>query len=88
MIRAVLYDRGKPIVVLGLSEENMVRLHAGQPVQVNLKHLDPNGPPTDLPDIEVVIAFDDGGLAPQLMNLGEARPINSDSRAQRRVWPS
>lgn len=61
MIRAVLWDKqhlNGPTVLLGLGKENMARLHEGQPVLVNLKHLDPVGPDTALPDINIVITLE------------------------------
>jgi hypothetical protein len=49
---------GKQIVLLGLEPQNLDRLREGQPVRVNLRHLDPGGNPLDeLPDIDVVIFF-------------------------------
>jgi len=69
VIRALLYTAdGKPIVILGLGPENMRRLEGGEPVRVNLKRFDPGGRETDMPDIDVVIAFDDGSLTPTLMD--------------------
>ena len=78
MIRAVLRDvrSGKATVLLGLGAENMDRLAAGEPVKVNLRHLDPttNGM-TDLPDIDIVIAFDDGGLGIALLDQKASRGV-------------
>lgn len=49
---------GTPFVMLGLEPANMDRLREGQPIRVNLRHLDPDGPPVEqLPDLEVVIFF-------------------------------
>ena len=53
---AVPAAHGKPNVVLGLEEENFALLKEGKPIRVNLHNLDPDGPPTDLPDITVMIA--------------------------------
>jgi hypothetical protein len=61
MIRAVLWDKrheNPPTVLLGLEAVNMARLQEGQPVMVNLKHLDPDGPDTQLPDINIVITLE------------------------------
>jgi hypothetical protein len=44
-------------VLLGLDAENMARLREGEPVQVNLRNLDPDEPREDLPDLDVVIFF-------------------------------
>lgn len=58
MIRSVARDAdGKPVVLLGLEAQNMDRLRDGQPVRVNLRRLVPGGPPTDLPDIDVVVFY-------------------------------
>ena len=69
MIRAILHKAdGSPMVVLGLGEENMRRLRNGEPIKVNLKRLDPTGGETELPDIDVVVVFDDGTLTPTLLD--------------------
>lgn len=39
MIKAVLRDRTGPVVLLGLSGENVTRLMAGEPILVNLAEL-------------------------------------------------
>jgi hypothetical protein len=53
---------GKSLVVLGLGPINIRRLEKGEPILVNLRKLDPHGQATRLPDIDVLIAFDDGKL--------------------------
>jgi hypothetical protein len=61
MIRAVLTPKGgePESVILGLDEENIKRLREGKPINVNLRHLDPDGPPTEkLPNLNIVIAYD------------------------------
>lgn len=56
MIRAVGSDEdGLPMVFLGLDDENLRRLTTDQPIRVNLARLDPDGAPTDLPPITVVV---------------------------------
>ncbi len=69
MIRALMHtDEGKPIVLLGFGPENMRRLQGGEPIRFNLKHLDPSGAETDLPDVDVLIVFDDGTLTTTLLD--------------------
>jgi hypothetical protein len=61
MIRAVLWDKqhtNPPTVLLGLGAENLARLKEGKPVLVNLRHLDPDGPDTQLPDINIAITLE------------------------------
>lgn len=60
MIRAVLTPKGgePETVLLGLDEENISRLRNNKPIKVNLLHLDPDGPPTKLPNLNIVIAYD------------------------------
>lgn len=61
MIRAVLTPKGgePETIILGLDEVNITRLKDNKPIKVNLHHLDPDGPPRDdLPDINIVIAYD------------------------------
>lgn len=36
---------GTPLVILGLSRENTVRLLAGQPIQLRVEQIDPRLPP-------------------------------------------
>ena len=49
---------GTPFVMLGLDAQNLARVREGQPIQVNLRHLDPDGPPVEqLPDLNVIIYF-------------------------------
>lgn len=55
MIRLGLTVNGRPTVILGLTPENLRRMAEGQPAQVNLRDLDPDGPPTPLPDVDVLI---------------------------------
>jgi hypothetical protein len=57
VIRVLAHAGDKPVVMLGLDAQGLNRLREGQPIQVNLRHLDPTGAPTDLPDIDVVIFF-------------------------------
>ena len=91
MIRAFLHgDNGKPIVLLGLGEDNMARLRHGEPIRVNLRHLDPTGQGvTELPDVDVVIAFDDGSMTPALLAHAQfvAEPAERPP-TQRRGWPA
>lgn len=49
----------KKAVILGLDPENVERLLKGEPIRVNLNELDPDGPPTGLPDIDVYVAATD-----------------------------
>jgi hypothetical protein len=60
MIRAVLTPKGgePETVILGLDEVNIQRLRDNKPIRVNLHHLDPDGPPTKLPNINIVIVYD------------------------------
>lgn len=45
MIKAVARDAfGQPLVILGLSGENMTRLMADEPILINLADLDPGLP--------------------------------------------
>lgn len=56
MIRAIGSDEnGMPVVFFGLDDENLRRLKFDQPIRINLARLDPDGVPTDLPSITVVI---------------------------------
>lgn len=50
MIKAVSGSKDAPVVFLGLSRENTVRLLANQPIPVKLRELHP-----DLPDVTVVL---------------------------------
>lgn len=59
MIRLGLTLDGRRTVVLGLEPVNLERLTKGEPIKVNLRNLDPDGPPTPLPDIDVYIAATD-----------------------------
>lgn len=56
MIRLALTLDGTPTVVLGLEPVNMARLARGEPIKVNLRMLDPDGPPTSLPDVDLYVA--------------------------------
>ena len=49
----------RPTVVLGLDAVNFGRIARGEPIKVNLRDLDPDGPPTGLPDIDVLIGATD-----------------------------
>lgn len=71
MIRAVLtpHDGSPATVVLGLDEVNIERLRQNKPIHVNLHHLDPGGKPTDLPNINVVLAYDNDELREWLQNM-------------------
>jgi len=70
MIRALLTQKdGKPLVLLGLEPVNLNRLREGQPIKVNLRQLDPDGPPTDLPDIDVAVFFAGGDELRMLEDL-------------------
>lgn len=64
MIRAVLtpHDGSPATVVLGLDEVNIERLRQNKPIYVNLHHLDPGGDPTNLPNVNVVLAYDNDDL--------------------------
>jgi hypothetical protein len=55
---AVVNDQDRPMaVVLGLEPVNIARLEDGEPIRVNLRHLDPRGPEVpELPDLDIVIA--------------------------------
>lgn len=56
MIRALVFVGDRPVVLLGLTAENRRRLTTDQPIRVNLRALDPDGPPLEsLPDLDVVI---------------------------------
>lgn len=52
-------DPDLPTVVLGLAAENMARMTRGEPIKVNLRTLNPSGPPTALPDVDVIVAATD-----------------------------
>lgn len=57
MIRLLLHPPGQPpMVVFGLDATSFLRLGRGQPIRVNLRDLDPDGPPTKLANIDIVIA--------------------------------
>lgn len=56
MIRALgTGPHNQPVVILGLTTDNLERLAASRPIRLNLHYLDPDGPPTRLPDIDIVI---------------------------------
>lgn len=58
MIRGYGTSEGKPTVLLGIDPENFDRLREGQPIRVNLRHLNPDGEPVEaLPDLDVAIFF-------------------------------
>jgi hypothetical protein len=71
MIRAILtpHDGSPATVVLGLDDENIRRLLDNKPIHVNLLHLDPGGPPTNLPDLNVVLAYDNADLREWLQKV-------------------
>jgi hypothetical protein len=73
MIRAVLTPKGgePESVILGLDEVNIQRLREGKPIHVNLHHLDPDGPPTKLPNINIVIAYDNDDFREFLVQAQE-----------------
>jgi hypothetical protein len=49
---------GTPTVFLALEPQNLDRLREGQPIKVNLRYLDPEGPPVrELPEVDVVILY-------------------------------
>ena len=48
---------GQTWVLLGLRRDNMDRLQQGQPIRLNLEKLDPS-----LPNVDIIVAFDDGRL--------------------------
>lgn len=47
---------GKPLLLMGITEENVERLKLGQPIRVPLENIH-KGRPGLLPDIAVVIAY-------------------------------
>lgn len=53
---------GKPLFILGIEPENVRRLTAGQPIEVNLSTLDG-------PDVEVVILYADDTASAELEKL-------------------
>lgn len=68
MIRGLILKlNAVPCVLLGLEPENIARLLAGEPIELNLQHLDPTGDPVPLPDIDVVIFHADPDTAEELM---------------------
>lgn len=72
MIKAVASGKnGKPVVILGLSRENTVRLLSNMPIPVKLRELSP-----DLPDIEIVLlgGETEADIAEDLRALGPMRP--------------
>jgi hypothetical protein len=77
MIRALAHDKhGKPIVILGVDAENLSRLQDDKPIQVNLRYLDPtSNKATELPNIDIVIFFDDGVTGVELMRKLLAKPL-------------
>jgi hypothetical protein len=63
-------DDGHPIVLLGLLPENLERLQANEPIAVNLRHLDPDGPELPgMPDIEVRVFFADEQEAARILDV-------------------
>lgn len=68
MIKAVAKGkRGQPVVILGLSAENMKRLMANKPIPVKLRQLHP-----DLPDLDILIlgGQTEDDIAEDLRSLG------------------
>lgn len=60
MKRLALNLDSRPTVILGLEPENVRRMTKGQPIRVNLRHLDPYGPEApQLPDVDVLICATD-----------------------------
>jgi hypothetical protein len=45
--------------MVGLDPVNLERMARGEPVELNLRNIDPGGPTTVLPDIDIVIAATD-----------------------------
>lgn len=68
----MIKTRKDNLVILGLSDENMKRLAAGQPIKINLKDL-------DLPDIEIVIF---NGRTEETMYLAMLDLIGPKTRLQ------
>lgn len=72
MIRAQLKGkRGQPLLVLGLGKVNIDRLVANdEPIHVELRHFSGTDQVhDDLPDLDLIIAFDDGSLTAKLTGL-------------------
>jgi hypothetical protein len=64
MLRATGTREGRRWVLFGLQDENLRRLRDGKPIRVNLQQLNPGALPNpELPDIDVMIAYDDGHLS-------------------------
>lgn len=83
MMRLHLTMGGRPTVVLGLQPDNFRKLAEGDPIKVNLRDFDPDGPPTTLPDIDVIVAdtaTDDWRLF--LESLGVETATGSETRAE------
>lgn len=59
MIRMVLTLNDRTIIVLGLEPANLKRIAEGEPIAVNLRDIDPDGPPMDLPDIDLFVGATD-----------------------------
>ena len=72
MIRAAGKGKGgKPFVMLGLDDVNLRRLQQDEPINVNLRHLDPNGEPTTyLPDVNIIIFFADNDSTKVIIESG------------------
>lgn len=52
------WSNGTPFVILGLDKRNLGLMREGQPIRLNLRNLDPDGPPVEeLPDLELVLVF-------------------------------
>jgi hypothetical protein len=67
------------VVLLGLTKVNLDRLMLDRPVLVNLHHLLPGAKPTELPDVDVVIFFDDGNTGAELIKRTAARHTQAES---------
>jgi hypothetical protein len=55
MIRAIGHDQHGPMIFMGLDDENLRRLTAGQPVKVDLDDFAPGQP--DLPSISICVFY-------------------------------
>lgn len=71
MIRALMVGvRGQPLVMLGLSADNLERLRNDEPIHLELRHLSGTDEVhRDLPDVDLIIAFDDGTLTEKLLQI-------------------
>ena len=69
MIKAVGETNGRPLLILGLSGENMTRLMADEPIRLNASEL-------GLPDIEIVLVGGktEDAILQQLRQVGLVGP--------------